>query len=47
MAQGVLPIQYEADGSSNGVTALGGLLVYLDLIEISGLSEAITGITGH
>jgi hypothetical protein len=41
MAQGVLPIQYEADGASSGVTALGGLLVYQDLIKISGLSEAI------
>jgi hypothetical protein len=41
MAQGVLPIQYEADGSSSGVTALGGLLVYLDLIKVSGLFDAI------
>ncbi len=41
MAQGVLAIQYEAEKASSGVTALGGLLVYLDLIKVSGLSEAI------
>jgi hypothetical protein len=41
MAQGVLPIQYEEEKASSGVTALGGLLVYLDLIEVSGLCEAI------
>jgi hypothetical protein len=41
MAQGVLPIQYEEEKASGGVTALGGLLVYLDLITVSGLCEAI------
>jgi len=41
MAQGVLPIQYEQEKSSSGVTALGGLPVYLDLIKASGLCEAI------
>ncbi len=41
MAQGVLPIQYEEEKASSGVTALGGLLVYLDLIKVSGLCEAI------
>ena len=41
MAQGVLPFQYEADTTSSGMTSLGGLPVYLDLIVSSGLSEAI------
>jgi len=41
MAQGVLPIQYEAEKTSSGVTALGGLPVYLELIEVSGLCAAI------
>ena len=41
MAQGVLPIQYEEEKASSGVTTLGGLLVYLDLIKVSGLCEAI------
>ncbi len=41
MAQGVLPIQYEAEKTSAGVTALGGLLLYLDLIKASGFCEAI------
>ena len=41
MAQGVLPIQYEAEQRSAGVTAFGGLLVYLDLIKAIGLCDAI------
>ena len=30
MAQGALPFQYEAETAASGVTALGGLPVYLD-----------------
>lgn len=41
MAQGVLAFQYEAETTASGVTALGGLPVYLDLIKVSGLAEAI------
>jgi hypothetical protein len=33
MAQGALPFQYEAETAASGVTALGGLPVYLDLIK--------------
>ena len=40
MAQGVLPLQYEAEKTSAGVTTLGDLLVYLDPIKASGLCEA-------
>ncbi|OYV73367.1 MAG: hypothetical protein B7Z74_04040 [Deltaproteobacteria bacterium 21-66-5] len=41
MAQGALPFQYEAETTASGMTALGGLPVYLDLISVSGLSGAI------
>lgn len=41
IAQGVLGFQYEAEKASSGMTALGGLPVYLELIEVSGLGEAI------
>src|SRR3954463_7666925 len=41
MAQGALLFQYEAETSASGVTALGGLPVYLDLIKASGLDVAI------
>jgi hypothetical protein len=41
MAQGVLGFQYQAESSASGVTALGGLGVYLDLIKTSGLVLAI------
>ena len=41
MTQGVLAIQYEADRASTGVTALGGLPLYLELLKACGLSEAI------
>lgn len=41
LAQGLLDFQYEADSSSHGLTSLGGLPVYLDLIKASGLGVAI------
>ena len=41
LAQGLLDFQYEADSSSHGLTSLGGLPVYLDLIKASGLGAAI------
>ncbi len=41
MVQGALPFQYEAETAASGVTALGGLPVYLDLIKASGLDVAI------
>ena len=41
MAQGVLGFQYEEDSSARGLTALGGLPVYLDLVRASGLADAI------
>lgn len=41
LPQGVLGFQYEAERSNHGLTALGGLPVYLDLIEKSGLAGAI------
>ena len=37
MAQGILPIEYAEVPRSGGVTALAGLLLYLDLLEASGL----------
>jgi len=41
MAQGVLGFQYEEDRSAGGLTSLGGLALYLDLVRASGLGEAI------
>src|SRR5437588_579223 len=41
MAQGMLGFQYEDDGSAMGMTSLGGLPVYLDLMRASGLVDAI------
>jgi len=34
MTQGVLPFKYEEEESRNGMTALAGLPVYLDLAEV-------------
>src|ERR1019366_7021238 len=41
LPQGVLGFQYEADRSSTGLTSLGGLPLYLDLLQVSGLAAAI------
>ncbi len=41
MTQGVLPFKYEEEESRNGMTALGGLPIYLDLAEVIGLSKSI------
>ena len=41
MAQGVRGFQYESDRSNSGLTALGGLPVYLDMVQQSGLGAAI------
>jgi hypothetical protein len=41
LAQGVLGFQYEAEGSSAGLTSLAGLPLYLDLVKASGLATAI------
>jgi len=41
MAQGVLPFKYEAEKATTGMTALGGLPIYLDLAKVIGLSKSI------
>lgn len=41
MAQGLLAFQYEAEKSTVGTTALGGLPVYLDLVKACGLVASI------
>ena len=41
MAQGVLPFKYEDEARSIGMTALGGLPLYLDLAQVAGLSKSI------
>lgn len=41
VAQGLLDFQYEGDHASTGLTSLGGLPLYLDLIQGSGLAAAI------
>jgi len=50
MAQGALPFHYEAERSNEGLTALAGLGVYLDLIKVSGLADAVrrhVGVAGE
>ena len=41
VAQGVLPFQYVADERETGMTALTGLMVYLDLFKAIGLRRSI------
>lgn len=41
MTQGVLGFQYEGAGSAAGMTSLGGLPVYLELVRASGMVDAI------
>lgn len=41
MSQGVLAFQYEAASRGSGLTSLGGLPLYLELIKTSGLGAAI------
>src|SRR4051795_13192051 len=41
LPQGVLNFQYEAEPSCAGLTSLGGLPLYLDLIRASGMVAAI------
>ena len=41
MAQGILPFKYEEAKGESGMTALGGLPLYLDLASVMGLSESI------
>jgi hypothetical protein len=41
MAQGLLPFKYEKEERASGMTALGGLPVYLDLAMAMGLGESI------
>ncbi len=46
MAQGVLPFKYELEESKSGMTALGGLPIYMDMLHKVGLKESITGHIG-
>ena len=41
MTQGVLPFKYEAEKATTGMTAFGGLPIYLDLAKVIGLSKSI------
>ena len=41
MRQGVLPFQYEEEKSTTGMTALSGLVPYLELIHVSGLKSSV------
>lgn len=41
MTQGALPFKYEAEKKGLGLTALGGLPVYLDMARVMGLAESI------
>ena len=41
LPQGVLGFQYESEPSTSGLTSLGGLPLYLELIQASGLAAAI------
>jgi len=41
MTQGVLPFKYEEEKKESGITALGGLPIYLDLATVMGIGESI------
>ena len=41
MRQGVLPFQYEQEKISNGMTAVSGLVTYLELMHASGLKSSV------
>ena len=41
MAPGILPLKYETEKNTTGMTALAGLSVYLDLARVIGLSKSI------
>jgi len=41
MPQGVLPFHYEAEKSGSGMTALGGLPLYLELAQVAGVPASI------
>jgi hypothetical protein len=41
MTQGILPFKYEEAKDTTGMTALGGLPVYMDLAHVIGLSKSI------
>ena len=41
MSQGALPFKYEEQTGQSGMTALGGLPVYLDLAHVMGLSASL------
>jgi len=42
MQQSALPYKYETEKNKSGLTALGGLPVYLDLASVAGLRGALT-----
>jgi hypothetical protein len=42
MTQWMLPYQYEVEGSQSGMTAMGGLPLYLDMMQKMKLRESIT-----
>lgn len=42
MSQGVLSFKYEEEKSKAGMTALGGLPVYMDMAHVMGLSKSVT-----
>ena len=46
MKQGVLPFQYEQEKNTTGMTALSGLLTYLELIHAPGLKSSVEGCVG-
>lgn len=41
MAQGALSFKYEEEKRDSGMTALGGLPVYMDLASVMGLGDSI------
>jgi len=41
MTQGILPFRYECERTGSGMTALAGLLPYVELAAVSGLSDSV------
>ena len=46
MKQGVLPFQYQQENGSPGMTALSGLMTYLELLHVSGLKSSVERCVG-
>ncbi|MDT8318709.1 MAG: hypothetical protein RQ824_12090 [bacterium] len=42
MSQGALSFNYEGEKSKSGITALGGLPIYMDMAHVMGLNRSVS-----